>query len=302
MKKRMGRITSGLFVCMVTLASSSALAQQATWSATPDPEPRVEEGIDGFDLQISSEFGLASVLYHKIQQGESGTYFDYKADGGQELFQPFLRLGADAVFGGRHQVTLLYQPLQLKSRVRLQDTITVYDKEFPEGKTMDLTYGFDFYRATYAFDLFASEKVDLALGGGFQMRNAAVLFTPTDGSEGRINRNIGPVPLLKLRARYNFDSGYWVGSEIDGFYARIRIINGDTNSDIMGAVYDANLRAGATLADGLDAFLNVRFLGGGSEGTDTDDTDPTSDGYTKNWLHLTTVSLGFYFDPLLLAR
>lgn len=302
MKNAMRRITSGLFVCVIALVGTTAWAQQASWSAAPDPAPKSAAGIDGFDLTISSEFGLASVLYHKIQQGESGTYFDYKADGGQELFQPFLRLGADAVWGGRHLVTLLYQPLQLTSRVRLEDSIRVYDKEFPEGKTMDLTYGFDFYRATYAFDLFASEQVELALGGGFQMRNAAVLFTPTDGSEGRINRNIGPVPLLKLRARYNFASGYWVGSEIDGFYARVRIINGDTNSDIMGAVYDANLRAGATLADGLDTFVNIRFLGGGSEGTDTDETDPTSDGYTKNWLHLTTISLGFYFDPLLLAR
>ena len=111
------------------------------------------------------------------------------------------------------------------------------------------------------------------------------------------------MPLLKLRVRKDFDSGYFLGTEIDGFYANIRILNGDTESDVTGAIYDGSLRAGKRLGDGLDAFLNVRFLGGGAEGTSEDDArDNPGDGYSKNWLHTASISLGFYFEPAALVR
>jgi len=38
-------------------------------------------------------------------------------------------------------------------------------------------------------------------------------------------------------------------------------------------------------------FLNLRYLAGGAEGTDTDDPVPEY-GYVKNWLHSFSVSLG----------
>ena len=49
---------------------------------------------------------------------------------------------------------------------------------------MDLRYGFDFFRLTYAYDLVKAEDLEVALGGGFQMRIATIEFIPIDGSEG----------------------------------------------------------------------------------------------------------------------
>ena len=256
-----------------------------------------------FALTLGSEFGLLSVVSHTIQKGQSGTRFDYVEEGGQELFVPFLRLSGELDWRQRHTVTLLYQPIDLRTRVRFGRDVTVDDITFEEGEMMDLRYGFDFFRLTYAYDLVKAEDLEVALGGGFQMRIAAIEFIPIDGSEGRVSRDLGPVPLLKLRVRKDFDSGYFLGTEIDGFYANIRILNGDTESEVTGAVYDGSLRAGKRLGDGLDGFLNLRVLGGGSEGINEESArEEPGDGYTRNWLTAATVSLGFYFEPMALVR
>jgi len=60
---------------------------------------------------------------------------------------------------------------------------------------------------------------------------------------------------------------------------------------VVGAILDASGRYGLTLNRGIDTFLNLRYLGGGSVGIG-DSTGP-GDGYTKNWLHFTSLSLGF---------
>ena len=47
--------------------------------------------------------------------------------------------------------------------------------------------------------------------------------------------------------------------------------------------------------------MNVRYVAGGSEGTNPDATPP-GDGYSKNWAQFMAISLGFYFEPLLLTQ
>jgi hypothetical protein len=59
----------------------------------------------------------------------------------------------------------------------------------------------------------------------------------------------------------------------------------------VGAILDASLRGGFTPREGLDVFLNVRYLGGGAVGTEEDFPGP-GDGYVRNWLHTVSVSLG----------
>lgn len=294
----------------MSLCSAQSFAHEtATWSDAPDANVASASASDGtydpdsFRLVLGSEFGLLSIMYNKIQQGENGTYFDYVEDGGQELFQPFLRASGELQWNRRHTVTFLYQPINLESRVRFGEDVIVDDLTFPEGKSMDLRYGFDFFRLSYAYDLLSSDAFELSVGGGFQMRIAAIEFIPVDGSEGRTSRDLGPVPLVKLRYRHNLSSGWFYGTEIDGFYANIKVLNGDLESEVEGAIYDASLRAGKTLSPGIDGFLNVRFLGGGGVGTSPSDArDNPGDGYTKNWLHAATVSLGFYFEPAYLVR
>ena len=52
---------------------------------------------------------------------------------------------------------------------------------------------------------------------------------------------------------------------------------------------------GIDLNEDIDAYLNLRYLGGGAEGTSDGNF---GDGFTKNWLHFATVSLGFTYDVM----
>ena len=97
-------------------------------------------------------------------------------------------------------------------------------------------------------------------------------------------RNIGPVPLLKFRAVYCFDSGLYLGTEIDGFYAPVKYLNGGRGNTV-GAIVDMSIRAGLKLHNKIDSYLNLRYLGGGATGGE-------GSGYTKNWLHFMLVTIG----------
>jgi len=134
---------------------------------------------------------------------------------------------------------------------------------------------------------------EVSIGVSLQIRNATITFTSADGTLRADRRDIGPVPALKFRGRWGFENGVWWGTEIDGIYAPVSGING-SDEEITGALLDASLRVGYDFTDRVAGFFNVRYLGGGAVGTESNPTPP-SDGYTKNWLHFITVSLGVEF-------
>jgi len=192
----------------------------------------------------------------------------------------------------KHNVILLIQPFDIRTESLLKRDIVIDDLTFPEGTPVELRYGFTFYRLSYLYDLAQAENKELALGLSFQLRNATISFASADGSLFRINENVGPVPIFKFRGRYSFNNGMWFGTEIDGFYASGKYITGSEN-DFVGAILDASARIGFELTDYLDSFLNVRYIGGGARGTEEDDPGP-GNGFTDNWLHTMSISLGFY--------
>ncbi|MBN1837100.1 MAG: hypothetical protein JW820_14690, partial [Spirochaetales bacterium] len=162
-----------------------------------------------------------------------------------------------------------------------------------------LRYGFDFFRLSYLYDFLKDPRNELAVGASLQIRDAVITFAqpadPALGEEAKIREqgNVGPVPALKFRAKYYVSPRAWLGTEIDGIYAQGRGFVGSTEVEagFKGAILDASLRAGFSPRENLDTFLNLRYLGGGAEGTSTDYEGP-GDGYTKNWLHAFSVSLG----------
>ena len=78
------------------------------------------------------------------------------------------------------------------------------------------------------------------------------------------------------------------------FFDLVSYLNGSDN-EVVGAILDASFRSGLKLTEEVDAFLNLRYLGGGAVGT-SDNTDGPSDGYVKNWLNFGTVSAGFSYS------
>ncbi|MDX1650894.1 MAG: hypothetical protein R3277_00260 [Brumimicrobium sp.] len=254
-----------------------------------------QENDQNSDLKVSAvaELGFISVLDHRVQFGEEGTYFDYRKQGGQDVLFPVSRLSLEMEVK-RSTFYLLYQPLRLESQVYLQKDLVIDGAVFPAGSNVKLLYNFPFYRLSYTRELFPSNpRFDFALGASMQIRNATISFESGDGSLFRTNRDIGIVPALKLKTTYNLNSLLFLEIEADGIYAPVSYLNGSDN-EVVGAILDASGRIGAHLHSSVDGFLNLRYLGGGAVGS-SDDVDGPGDGYVKNWLHTATVTAGFKF-------
>lgn len=242
-------------------------------------------------IKAVAELGTLVPIAHTVQFDKTGTVFDYVNEGGQDNLFLFSRISLEMAIDGKYTVILLYQPLNLETAVVLQNDLSLDKQVFPAGTPMDLRYGFDFYRVSYLYDFWHRDPDrELAVGGSLQLRNATIDFTSADGTMRRTNRNVGPVPLVKFRIKHTFDTGWWIGGEIDAIYAPVKYLNG-SNTDVVGALLDANFRVGLPINEYSSTFLNLRYLGGGAEGTSQNKPGP-GDGFTANWLHFLTLSAG----------
>lgn len=257
----------------------------ATAPATLTTEPPAPE----FGIQLAAELGFLAALRHRIQFSDGGTLIDYVDEGGQDVLFPFGRLSATVSWRERTALTLLYQPLDIVTQEVIQRDLRVDDELFTAGTPMRFRYGFPFWRAGIARDVLPSPRHALWLGGALQIRNATIEFASLDGDQLASKRNVGPVPLLSARGRTEAAAGHFLEAEVDGFYAPIKYING-ADTDVEGAIVDLSLRAGTGFGDRGELFVNLRYLGGGAEGTGND--DGPGDGFTRNWLHFATLSLG----------
>ena len=244
-----------------------------------------------YQVSLHGELGLLWPVSHTIQFGKEGSRIDYVAQGGQDNLFPLTRMSAEVELFKRHEIVLLYQPLQLVTTQTVRQELRVFDNRYAAGTPMRFSYGFDFWRLSYLYDFNDSPNTEIALGASLQIRNASIITEAVDGSQANYARNIGPVPVIKGRFRTDVGRWLWVGAEADGFYAPIRYLNGGS-VDVVGSILDASIRSGLHLTPGVDTFLNLRYLGGGSSGTNSNTKEP-GDGYTDNWLHFVSLTLGF---------
>jgi len=240
-----------------------------------------------------AEVGALGFVQHTYQTGKNGTLFDLKTEGNQSTMFLFARLSAELELFKRHSFIFVYQPIDVRTQAVAQRDVSFDQTTFVTGTPLDIRYGFDFYRLTYQVDIFKSSRHELAFGLGGQLRNAKIVFTSVDGKQRSISDDLGFVPLLRVRARYTFQNGVWLGLEADGFYANVAVLNGG-RSDVVGAIWDASIRVGMRLTSFMDTFVNLRYLGGGASGTSSSGSDNLGgDGYTYNWLHALVASIGF---------
>jgi hypothetical protein len=275
----------------VATAVTESPAMAAPPQVTVQPEPAVKN--DSVRSKLIVEFGLLDPLSHRIQFGRNGTEFNYVKDGGQDVLFPTTRLSVEGFWKRRHGLVFLYQPIDIRTQETLREDLLVDNVRFPAGTAMNFRYGFDFYRISYLYNfLSCRENDELSLGASLQLRNAIIDFTSVDGQLSRSNRDVGPVPAIKSRGRWHVGESAWLGYEADGMYAPIKYINGG-KSDVVGAIVDLSLRAGYNVAPPLDVFFNFRYLGGGATGTSKSDAARgPGDGYTSNWLHFLTSTVG----------
>jgi len=249
-------------------------------------------------IRVIAEMGFLNVLDHKVQFSNSGTYFDYDDQGGQDVLFSVKRFSIELDYNERNTIGFLYQPLRLESQVLLENDLIVDELTYAEGTGINLLYNFPFYRFSYLRWLKTkSERFDLAVGVSLQLRNATISFESIDGSKFRTNRDVGPVPALKIKSKSLVGSKGFIEIEADGIYAPISYLNGSDN-EVTGAILDASIRAGLILKEPLSVFFNVRYLGGGAVGTSDIDANSPGDGYVRNWLHFSTFTIGAIYDSL----
>ncbi|WP_052555519.1 hypothetical protein [Enhygromyxa salina] len=287
-------ITSSLGFSAPPSESSSQSEPPPSPPAESEPTTRRERAGKapiGVRLKAIAELGALGVVSHHLQLDADGTYFDLRRDGRQDTMFLFGRLAAELEIDDHHEIVLLFQPLRLGTQTVLEDDLVADGVTFPATTGVDLLYSFDFYRVSYAYDFFTDPGDELAIGFSMQFRNFRSSYVSTDGDQAVVSTNFGPVPAIKLRGRHQLDTAnFWYGAEVDGFYANLPFINGG-DDPIEGLILDASVRAGVTVAKVIKPYLNVRYLGGGSRGTSSDN-DGFGDGYTSNWLHTVAVSLG----------
>lgn len=240
------------------------------------------------------ETGFLAVLDHKIQLSNNGTYFDYDEEGGQDVLFSVSRFSLDWHLSSNHTIVLLYQPLALETREVLRRDVRIDNMLYPSGSGLICRYYFPFYRISWLRDLSPEPEKETAIGLSLQIRNATIEFESTDGTRLRVQHNIGPVPILKFRLHRPLGNSFFWGAEADGFYAPISYLNG-SDTEVTGAILDANGRLGMLLSSRNRAFLNLRYLGGGAVGTSRESRE-LGDGYVKNWLHFMTVTACFSHD------
>lgn len=246
-------------------------------------------------LSANAELGFVGVLGNKIQFSQNGTYINYIQDGAQDNLFPVSRLSLELSVNQKHYYTFLYQPLRIESTALLYRDLVIDNLTFPAGTGVNFLYDFPFFRFSYMKEVMPNnDKWDLQFGASLQLRNATISFESTDGTLFRSRRDVGPVPILKMRTRYTANSKTYTEFEADGFYAPVSYLNG-SDDEVIGAILDASIRQGLKVNNEVSAFLNLRYLGGGAVGQTDIDNDP-GDGYTKNWLHFTTVTIGFVYE------
>ena len=270
---------------MIGLLCSVAMALEV-------PEDSVLNKADArWRVEPVAEVGFVRPIQNDIQFGNDGYKFDYISEGGQDNLFLYTRWTMNFRYDERHVFTFLYQPLNLVTTQEADREFRFNDIVFSEGTPLDFRYGFDYYRGSYTYDILAATDKELGFGVSMQVRNATLDITSTDGVQRESERDIGLVPLLKMRGRFELKDDKWVGFEMDGSYAPIKYINGDV-SDVVGALIDTSVQSGIKLKNGIDPFINVRYVAGGAEGT-TSDPDPGEDGYVLNWVQFAAINVGF---------
>lgn len=218
--------------------------------------------------QNDGRYGKAGTLYNAGTVAQNANLF--RAE----------RFSGEARFLDRHTVVLLYAPLDVTTRVRLADPLTFRDTTFAPATVVDHRYLFDGFRASYLYRFFQGGGWTLEGGGTLQIRNAVVSLTDVSGRQFAAERDIGLVPALKVRVRYDTPTGPYALWEADGLGAL-------GFGQVKGGILDTALTLGIPLTAGWDVTLRARYLTGGAD-------VPQRDIY--NWGQFVTLAAGFRVD------
>ncbi|MEB3327691.1 MAG: hypothetical protein VKQ33_00490 [Candidatus Sericytochromatia bacterium] len=278
--------TIALLTLGAALAAPSALAATPP-AAAPSPLAPVGAALPVSlldDLTLDFEGGALAFLQNDQRYGSQGTPYTHRTIAQDRNLFGAQRLSLEARALDRHTVIFLYAPLDVTTRVTLGSPLTFRDQTFPAGAVVDHRYLFDGIRATYLYRTLAQGGLTLDLGATLGVRNAEVSLSQVDGTRFSPERDIGPVPALRARLRYDPGQGAYALYDLDAGGTLPGI------GTVTGGVLDTALTLGVPLVKGLDGTLRLRYLAGGA-------TVPNRE--ILNWAQFASASAGFRFSPRL---
>lgn len=238
---------------------------------------------------VDYEAGPLRVFRNDGRFGTGGTWYDAEQTNQQRNLFLNHRPSVELTFGERHTAVLMYAPVRFTTRLEPTEALTFRGTAFDAGSVLEHRYQFDGYRGSYLFRAVKTDRFRFDVGASLQIRNARVEFTQLGGTaQHAIDSDIGFVPAIKLRARYDTTFGVYTMFEIDGL-STFGLV-GNTS----GGLVDTSLTLGLPLTPSADAFFRLRFYGGGANVPDRE---------LANWAWFGVASFGLRADLTdLLAR
>lgn len=187
---------------------------------------------------------------------------------------PFIhhRFESQAKINGRHSIRVVYAPLSLLVRGRLDRTIEFNDVSFDSSNDVEVNYKFNSYRLGYVYNWINRGKHKLDIGVTLKVRDADIRVSQQNTSANY--DNLGLVPLLYLAYKYNLSDSLSL------------FTNADFATSSQGRAFDYTLKLRKKINKNYNLGVGYRVLEGGA------DNDKV---FTFSLLHYATLDLNVEF-------
>jgi len=202
-----------------------------------------------FATEITLEAGGVRNPYNRLAiPGDDGTQFDLsKAFNKTPLYH---RINIAHKFN-RHGVRLLYAPLRLTGGATYSKDIDYMGETFTRGSKVNAEYQFNSYRASWFYQVDETGPWQTRLGVTAKIRDARTKLS--QGSVNKVKRNSGVVPLFYVYSTYEWENGFRLALDFDGWAAP------------QGRTFDVALMGGYSVLSNLDLNFGYRVLEGGAD-------------------------------------
>ena len=200
---------------------------------------------------IDLETGLVSTGYNNVRiPGDEGTRFSLK-DNLIPKSTFFYRIRLNYTIKSRHTISLLYAPLETKSKGSATKDILFEGVVFHAHTELTGTYKFNSYRLTYRYDIVRKRRLEFGLGLTAKIRDAKIALASAGLASEKAN--LGFVPIINFRLLWNIDNKFGI------------LLEGDALAAPQGRAEDVQIAATYKLSDNLRVRAGYRILEGGAD-------------------------------------
>jgi len=200
---------------------------------------------------IDLESGVVFSGYNDVRiPGDQGTLFSLSKEL-EASPKVFYRLRAGYTFGTRHNLSVLYAPLTVKSDGSINRDLSFEGVVFPANTSLAGSYKFNSYRLTYRYDIIEKPRFEFGLGFTAKIRDAEISLK----SAGLYSEktNVGFVPIINFRLE-------WMAADKLSL-----LLEGDALAAPQGRAEDVLVAALYRFSDKVGLKAGYRLLEGGAD-------------------------------------